>query len=189
MNLEEKVIQIAQLVEEAETENPCDLFIPILDGFKETPDTNKEHLVAVNGNMLEQFFTDKILDEGETFEGRISEIQNETIESLPNKELYEGESFKFLEDYETELFKFKVYAQDILVGSKEKLYFVRQLNAYFMNPLNNELNLISLAAGRYEVTEDHRLLKDIDNLQEDEIIKPLRKSLEVIMNSTKYYHN
>ena len=188
MKIEDKVIQIAQLVEEAENENPCDLFIPILDGFKETPDTNKNHLVAINGNMLEQFFTDRILGDGETFEGRIDEIQNETIESLPNKDLYEGESFKFLEDFETELFKFKVYAQDILVGTRENLFFVRQLNAYFMNPVNKELNQVSLAAGRYEVTDDHKLLKDIDDLQEDKIIKPLKESLEIIMNNIGFYN-
>ena len=99
MNKEEKVIEIAQLVEEAEQENLRDLIIPILDGFKETPDTDDKKLVAIKDDTLEQFYNDGVLGENETFEQRIEKVQKETFESLPNKELYSGDCFKFYTDY------------------------------------------------------------------------------------------
>ena len=186
MNTEEKVIQIAQLVEEAEADNIKNLFIPILDGFKETPDTDDKKMIAIKDNMLEQFYNDGHLKEGETFEQRIENVQKETFESLPNKELYQGDYFKYYKNYDTDYFTFQVFAQDILVGTKENLSFVRQVNGYFLNSITNEFCQISMSAGRYKVTEEHKLINDIADLEEDEITMALYNALQIIMDNIIY---
>lgn len=183
MNTEEKVIEIAKLVEEAEEENLRGLIIPILDGFKETPDTDDKKMVAIKDDTLEQFYNDGVLGENETFEQRIEKVQKDTIESLPNKELYTGDCFKFYTDYSTDFFSFKVYAQDILVGIGQDISYVRQVNGYFLNPTTNEFLQVSMAAGRYKVTEEHKLLKDIEDLEKDEITMALFKSLMILMDN------
>lgn len=187
METEEKVIQIAELVEEAEKESLRDLFIPILDGFETTPDTNKKQMVAIKDNTIEQFINDGPLEENEKIEDRIEKVEESLQNNLPNHELYSGKMLQFIEDYDTDYFSFKVYAQDILTGTKDELFFIRQVNAYFVNPTTNEFNQISVAAGRYRVNEEHKLLKDIKDIEEDEILSGLRKALMIIMDNTKYY--
>ncbi len=186
MELEEKVVQIAQLVEEAENDTLKDLFIPILDGFNKTPDTDDKHMVAVRGNTIEQFYNDGALKEGESLDEKIIKVQNETVESLPSKELYHDDAFKFFEKYDTDIFEFYVYAQDILIGTKEDLSFIRQMNAYFISPVTNEFCQVSLAAGRYKVSDEHKLVKDIEKLEEDEITKGLIDGLRLIMDNIRY---
>ena len=186
MNKEEKVIQIAQLVEEAEQENLKNIFIPILDGFEPTPDSDNNKMVAIKDNVLEQFYNDGVLKDGETLESKIKENQENTFESLPNKELYDEDSFKYFKDYSTDFFSFKIYAQDILVGMGQDLYFIRQLNGYFLNPTTNEFCQVSLAAGRYKVDGEYKLLKDIEDLEKDSITMSLYNSLLIIMDNIKF---
>lgn len=186
MEKEEKVIQIAQLVEEAENESLRHLFIPILDGFETTPDTTTDKMVAVKGNTLEQFIIDGVLNRGERVEDRIEKVEQSLQDELPNKELYSGPMLRYIEDYETDFFNFKIYAQDILAGTKDELFFIRQINGYFVNPTTNEFCQISIAAGRYRVNETNKLLKDIEDLEEDVITSDLRKALMIIMDNIKY---
>ena len=187
MKTEDKVIQIAELVEEAEKESLRDLFIPILDGFEKTPDTNKNQLVAIKGNTMEQFFNDGVLEKGETIEDRIKKVEESLKNNLPNQELYSGKMLHFLEDYDTDYFSFKVYAQDILTGTKEELFFIRQVNGYFINPTTNEFCQISVAAGRYRVNNENKLLRDMKDLEEDKILSDLRRALMIIMDNINYY--
>ncbi len=186
MNKTDNVIEIAKIAEQS-IENPKgNLFIPILDGFKELPDTNAKQLVAINGNTMEQFLVDGVLEENETLETRISKVKEDLKNNLPNPELYDGDTLIYYEDYESNGFYFKLYCQDILLGTKEDLYFIRQLNGYFINNVTREFCQISLSAGKYKVTPETKLLNDIEDIDTDKILIGLRDGLELIMDNVKY---
>ena len=89
-------------------------------------------------------------------------------------------------NYDNDNFDFKIFVQDILSGTEEDIKFARQLSAFFVEPNGNEFYQISVAAGSYAVNKGYKLLKDIKNYEEDEIIKGLETNLKLIMDNIIY---
>ena len=186
----EKLLNVADQASKAE--NSREVFVPILDDFEvveNKKDSNRTILVAVKNNTLEQYITDGFLLPGETLDTRIEKVKEDLKKNIPNKELYDNfdNYITYYEDYNNYTFYFKVYAQDILAGTEEKLLCTKQLTGYFVNPEGNEFCQISVAAGPYVVDNQHKLLQDIDNLETDETIIGLTKALELIMDNITYY--
>jgi len=186
----EKLLNVADQASKAE--NSREVFVPILDDFEvveNKKDSNRTILVAVKNNTLEQYITDGFLLPGETLDTRIEKVKEDLKKNIPNKELYDNfdNYITYYEDYNNYTFYFKVYAQDILAGTEEKLLCTKQLTGYFVNPERNEFCQISVAAGPYVVDNQHKLLQDIDNLETDETIIGLTKALELIMDNITYY--
>jgi hypothetical protein len=186
----EKIINVADQANKAE--NSREIFIPVLDDFEVVENKKDESgtiLVAVKNNTLEQYITDGFLLPGETLDTRIEKVKENLKNNIPNKELYDNfdNYITYYEDYNNYTFYFKVYAQDILAGTEDKLLCTKQLNGYFINPERNEFCQISVAAGPYVVDNQHKLLQDIDNLEADETIIGLTKALELIMDNITYY--
>ncbi len=166
--------------------------VPVLDDFEleDVTLTDPDHrtiFIAKKNNTIEQFFGDGALDEEETFEEHLEKTINQMKESVEGLSLYEGNDkyLFFYKDHYGQQFDFKVYIQDILSGTKEDLKFVRQLSGFFLEPNDNEFYQISVAAGMYSAKE-HKLLKDIETYEDDEIITTLEKNLRLIMDNITY---
>ena len=169
------------------------LLIPILEGFKIvkqdifSKDSNS-FFVAMKNNTIEQFQTDGELNENESFEQRIDKVIKDIKDSVKNNELYKGNNdyIVYYKNYDNNFFDFKIYVQDILVGSKDDLKFIRQMNAFFVEGIGNEFCQLSLAAGQYKVSDKYKLLKDIKEYSKDEIIKGLEQGLKVVLDNIIY---
>ena len=166
------------------------LIIPILNNFEivdQKEDANNNYFVAKYKNTLEQFIVDGVLKEAETYDEHIKKVNESIKDNVIDNELYENKNFLiYYKAHQTPDFQFKLYLQDILVGTKENLNFIRQLTAYFMNDKTNEFCQLSLATGPFPVNERFKLLDNIKDLDNDEVISILEKSLNVIMNNIHY---
>ena len=169
------------------------LLIPILDGFtvieKNLTDPNHKIIfVAVKNNTLEQFIGDGILGEQESVDDRIEKVVKDIKKEVGTNKLYDGnnEYLCYYKNYDNANFDYKIYVQDILSGSEDDLRFARQLSAFFVEPIGNEFYQISVAAGSYAVNKGYKLLKDLKNYEEDEIIKGLEANLKIIMDNIVY---
>lgn len=183
----DNVLNIAMRANSSITKS--NLIIPILDNFEiihQESNTNNQSFVAKYKNVLEQFIVDGKLDENETFEDYIKKVKNSIEDEVSSNELYENKNYLiYYKTYDTPDFQFKIYLQDILSGTKENINFARQIIAYFINS-SNEFCQISLASGPYNVNNQKELLDNIQDLDNDEIIKNLDKSLKVIMDNIHY---
>ena len=169
------------------------LAIPVLDNFivvqrNLTDPNHKVIFVAVKNNTIEQFIGDGILGEKESVDDRIEEVLKEIGEEIKDNELYKGnnEYICYYKNYDNDNFDFKIYLQDILSGTKEDLKFARQISAFFVEPNGNEFYQVSVAAGSYATNKGYKLLKDIENYEEDEIVKGLEQNLKLIMDNIIY---
>ena len=169
------------------------LAVPVLDDFivvkKNLTDPNNRIIfVAIKNNTLEQFLGDGILDKNESFEGHITGIINEIKEQVKDNPLYEGNDdyLVYYKNYDNGLFDFKVYIQDVLAGTPDKIKFARQMSAFFVEPKGNEFYQICMAAGSYYKSNKFKLLKDIKDYEKDEIVMGLEKALKLIMDNITY---
>ena len=169
------------------------LAIPVLNDFivvqrNLTDPNHKVIFVAIKNNTIEQFLGDGVLGEKESVDDRIEKIINEIKEEVKDNELYKenDEYLCYYKDYDNDNFDFKIYIQDILSGTPEDIKFARQLSAYFVEPKGNEFYQISMAAGSYSTKEGYKLLKDIENYDQDKIIDGLEQDLKLIMDNIIY---
>ena len=167
--------------------NVLDLNIPVLDGFEVKQDIklNSKHIfVAQKGSVLEQFLTDGQLVDNEDFEDRVVKILNDVRREVRKNPLYEnnGRYIDLYKNYETKLFKFKIYVQDILT---DKVHFVRQLNAYFVEPKSKEVCQISVSAGQY-LRSEYKLMKEIEDYSKDELTLSIERALLLILDNISY---
>ncbi len=183
----EKAIELAKRLNTIENINK--LNIPILDGFEviDTPPNNKILFVAKKDNMIEQLLTDGALIDDEKIDERIDKILLEITKEIEGKPLYKkGVALKFLKQYHNGEFVFHIYVQDILTGTPSNKKLTRQLNAYFVEPRGKEFCQLSLAAGLYQVGDRYKVLGDIKNLNDDELVKALEVGMDLILNNIKY---
>ena len=169
------------------------LAVPVLNDFivvkkNLTDPSNRIIFVAIKNNTLEQFLGDGILGKNESFEGHITGVINEIKDQVKDNPLYEGndEYLVYYKNYENDLFDFKIYIQDILTGTPDKIKFARQMSAFFVEPKGNEFYQICMAAGQYVKSNKFKLLKDIKNYEEDDVIVGLEKDLKIIMDNITY---
>ncbi len=191
MNKEDKAIKIAKNMNTLINFNL--LAVPVLDDFivvkrNLTNPNNNIIFVAVKNNTIEQFLGDGILGKDESFEGHIAGVINEINEQVKDNPLYEGndEYMVYYKNYENEHFDFKIYIQDVLTGTKDRIKFIRQMSAFFVEPKGNEFYQICMAAGQYVKSNKFKLLKDIKDYEKDEINIGLEKALTVIMDNLTY---
>ena len=179
-----------QLAENLNTKQNIDrLNIPILDGFKliDHEPNRKIIFLAQKDNIMEQFLADGMLIDDETVDERIDKIIGEITKDIGKKPLYKnGVIMKYFKTLNTSDFTFYIYVQDILKGIPSDRKLIRQLNAYFVEPVGNEFCQLSLATGLYSVGERYKLLKDIEDLNKDELTKSLEVGLDLILKNINY---
>ena len=188
--MKKEVIKAIDIAKKLNTiENINRLKIPILDGFEllEHDKTSKIIFIAKKDNIIEQFLTDGALIDDETIDERIDKIILEITKEVGTKPLYKkGTIMKFLKLYSNEGIDYHIYVQDILKGTPSDRKLIRQLNAYFVEPVGKEFCQMSLATGLYPVGERFKLLKDIKDLKNDELTKTLEIGLDIILKNIKY---
>ena len=167
--------------------NIQDLTIPVLDDFvvqQNVKMDSKFIFVATKNGAVEQFLTDGQLIDDEDFEERVEKVLNGIRREVRNNPLYEGNGryIDFYKFHKTDLFNFKIYIQDILI---DKEHFIRQMNAYFVEPKSKEFCQLSLAIGQY-LKSEYKLLREIDDLNKDVLIKNLEKAMMIIMDNIVY---
>ncbi len=183
----EQAIKLAQDLNTKQNINR--LNIPILDGFEliEHEPNSKVIFIAKRDNIIEQLLTDGMLIDDETVDERIDKIINETTKNIGNKPLYKkGVIMKFFKTLKKSDFTYYIYVQDILKGTPSDRKLIRQLNAYFVEPIGKEFCQLSLATGFYPVGDRYKLLKDIDDLSKDELTKSLEIGLDLILKNISY---
>lgn len=183
----EKAIKLAERLNTME--NISHLNIPILDGFEiiDNDLNNKIIFVAKKDNIIEQFLTDGMLIDDETTDERIDKVISEITKHIDNKPLYKKETImKYYKNYSNKDIDYQIYVQDILKGTPSNRKLIRQLNAYFVEPKGKEFCQMSLATGLYPVGERYKLLKDIEDLSNDELTKSLEVGLELILSNISY---
>lgn len=160
-----------------------ELYIPILDGFKITI-TNKNGFSASNNKgILEQFLFEDALEDSETINDRIDKVINSSIDfAKQNNVSLTKENILFVQDYKT-IFDFKIYIQDIDIFQNK---FIRQVNAYFVEPKTNIFYQISIAAGPYFYSSENFTVSKISNVEDNIFIKPLLEMLKTILKNIKY---
>ena len=170
-------------------EHVSKLFIPIPDGFevvKEDLKSDNLIFVAQKDNIVEQLLTDGELEEDEKFEDRIEKLIQETANSIKDNPLYNDERFMtYYRTYANDIIEFNIYIQDILAGTKENKILIRQLNAYFLEPMGREVCQLSLASGPYDANNT-KLINAITNYSEDKIISNLDDLLDQILEQLVY---
>lgn len=179
---------IKAAAEANEKENKSNLIIPILDGFEIIDSsTTNNNFVARYNNYLEQFLCDGVLNDEETLDDHIKKVNKAIKDSVDENPLYENHNYiMYYRSYKTKNFEFKIYAQDILMGTKENLEFVRQLNSYFINPFTNEFFQLSLAVGPYEANKEYYLLEKVNDFDNDRLISLLNDAINLIMDNINY---
>ncbi len=190
--MEELDKRINKLINKLNTvENVNNLNIPILDGFKvlknEIDSDSNIIFVASKDNIIEQFLTEGTIDETITIEKKINKIINEIDKQVKKNPLYKNKKYitKY-KNYNNGTFDYNIYVQDIITGTSTSPSFIRQLNAYFIEPLGREFCQVSISAGRYKISKEFKLINDINKLEEDIIIKDLEKSLLYILDNLNY---
>ena len=172
-------------------ENINRINIPILDDFKivknEITKDSNVILVATKGNTVEQFLTEGTIPEEVSLDEKIKEIISNIDKQIKNNPLYKNKKYMELYgEYENKDFNFKIYIQDVLTGTITSTSFIRQINAYFIEPIGREFCQISLAAGRYKKSNEFKTLDEIKNIKEDEINSSLYKSLITLLDNINY---
>ncbi len=169
--------------------NANNLVIPILDNFTivdKKENENETYFVALYNNYLEQFYKNNPLEESETIDDRINSIYQSIKDNIANNELYDDNKIMvYYKDYNNKEFNFKLYVQDVLSGTKDDIKLFRQLNGYFINPLTNDFYQLSISSGPYD-TKRYKLLKDINELDKDELVMILEKALNVVMDNIHF---
>ena len=172
-------------------ENIDKMNIPILDDFKVlrneiTKDSNVI-LVAKKDNTIEQFLTEGTIPEEVSIDEKVDEVISNIDRQIRNNPLYKNRQYmKFYKEYDNGTFKFLIYIQDILTGTKKSTSFVRQANAYFIEPNGREFCQVSIAAGRYAKSEETPIIDEIKDIENDKITTILIKNLYLILDNLKY---
>lgn len=168
MNDEEKEILLNDILDNL---HKSTLAIPVPDGYKIQEDSMGAIFTAKSDdNSFMQYLEDGQLDDDETFEARLKKVINETEKSIVESGFRNNE-LKFLKDIDTELFNFKLYLQDNVVGN----VLIRQVNAYFIEPESRYFYEICLAAPPIDKSDTN-----------DNITKNILYRLEYVLNNIKY---
>ena len=146
--MDELVMKMAEKMNE--NEFLSNVKVPILDGFKIVPNEGTLFTAISSVNYIEQFLTDGILKDGDTFEKHVDSVMNDIRKTMREAGLEEvDENVHFLKDYHTSKFDFKVYVQDNIGKGK----IIRQFNLFFVDPDYNSFYQISFATCPYPVEE------------------------------------
>ena len=170
--------------------NASKIIISLPNGYEVIEDkiTNQNRIfVAIKDNTLVQFLTDGELKKNESLEQHIKLVIDDIHKSVSSSPLYyEYDNFiQEYKEYKNNGNLFKIYVQDVLATND---HYSRMMSAFFLEPMSREFCQITVARGQYNRSE-RKLLKDISNLEQDEINKSLENLLVDIINRLTYVNN
>lgn len=131
------------------------LKVPIPDNYHIiNTDNNNEFLIMIaksDENSILQYLIDGKLENQESFEMHVEKVIEDT-----KKEMKDSTNIEFIEDYETNLFRFKLYIQNIEI----KDLIIKQINAYFIEPESNFFYQVSLSSPPFEKNKINQEITD-----------------------------
>ena len=170
------------------TTHANELYVPILNDLKDDDNTNPNVIINAIGNGLsEQLVSEGILNDNETFNNRIDDIVNNTLNYM-KQVLPENENNKmfYYKDYNNDKFDFKIYVQDMIINFNKELKAVRQFNVFFIDKRYNEFYHLVLSRGPLNQTD---IIFGEVNLKNDKITKELYNNLKNILDNICYRDN
>ena len=152
------------------------LLVPILNNYEVIKNDNNDAIIftaKAKDNSIQQFLCDGVIKEDETLDKRIEKVIKETEEKM-KKNGFLNPQMDFLSTFNTKLFKFRLYLQDMIKGDK----IIRQVNAYFVEPNNNYFYEICLSAPPMSL-----------KVANEAVMKNLITMLTIILQNIKYNDN
>lgn len=162
------------------------LFIPILDNFEVKNDDNPQTILLAKGDgVVEQLTSDGYVDESK-FDERIDKVINNSKKFMKTIACQNVDnSFIYYKDYSNGIFNFKLYFCDMIIPSNAQYKVIRQLNAYFVEPIMHDFYQLSLSVGPFKYpTED--LKTGMIDLTNDSVTRSLDALMKQLMDSLKY---
>lgn len=187
MKEEEKIDKVLRIAEIGNyTEHSNNLLIPILKGLEiREIDEAQVILFADYGHITEQLITDGYVEKDEISD-RLKKIIEESKSFMKDIGCINVEdSFLFHKDYENDYFKFKVYVQDIIYEEENKKSIIRQMNAYFYEPVGSDYYQFSLSTGPFDLEHTNIIVGVID-LEHDIETKKLDERMNSLLDNLKY---
>ena len=145
--------------------------VPILNEYEMQTDSKGAIFIAKSkDNSVIQFLEDGKLMDDENFDERLEKVLLETEKAIVDCGLRTTQ-LKFIENYSSDLFNFKLYLQDNTVGNT----LIRQINAYFIDPESKYFYEITLAAPPINRSDEN-----------ENITKNILDRLKIILKNVKY---
>lgn len=150
--------------------------VPILDGFEIVPNEGTLFTAISKEKYIEQFLSEGVLFETQSFEDRVQAVINTTKKSMTDNQMEDvEENLRFFKDLETDDFHFKIYIQDNVCNHR----IMRQLNAYFVDTDTKGFFEVTLCTCAYKLKEEKNVLDgDVTNnliRTFDELLKHIKK--------------
>ena len=164
------------------------LMIPVLKGLEiRNVDNAPEVLLFADSDTLcEQLISDGHVEKDEV-KDRLKAII-ETTKSFMNDIgcIDVDNSFIYLKDFATEDFEFKEYVQDIIFEEDSVKRIIRQINAYFYEPVMEDYYQFSLSTGPYEFDHSNIVVGEVD-FEHDEITTKLDVKMDILLQNIRYH--
>ncbi len=144
------------------------LEVPILDGLKEVFSSNEKIVFAVGDDyFLEQFITDGVLNQDESFEERVNKNVTDIKKVLVNNSISDADdNFQDLGNFTNGIFNFRVYLQYVAREKKP----ICQATAYFLDPKSNSFYQLNLSM----IVTDGNTVEDIFQVLKEKIVLILK---------------
>jgi hypothetical protein len=164
------------------------LFVPLFNGFVKEPESSNPQLIflATGSGLTEQLVSDGAMNNGETFDDRITLVINSTKNFMKKQNLEDPDkNIFYYKDFKTDKFLFKVYVQDMIIPIKGERKLIRQLSAFFVEPHFNDFYQLSLAAGPFTMPAE-MIKTGVVDLDNDKVTQTLVNMLNTLMQNIKY---
>lgn len=162
------------------------LFVPILNDFQVENDNNPQTILLASGHgFVEQLTSDGHIDDGQ-FEQRIDLVIKNTKEFMKNNNCENVDnSFIFYKEYNSGVFDFKLYIQDMIIPVQNEKKVIRNFIAYFVEPKMHDFYQFSLSAGPFTMPTEQLKIGIID-LQNDQVTISLDNLMKTLLDNLKY---
>lgn len=189
MDNDKKLDQVLRIAEVGNYKLHADnLMIPVLKGLEiRNVDNAPEVLLFADSDTLcEQLISDGHVEKDEV-KDRLKAII-ETTKSFMNDIgcIDVDNSFIYLKDFATEDFEFKEYVQDIIFEEDSVKRIIRQINAYFYEPVMEDYYQFSLSTGPYEFDHSNIAVGEVD-FEHDEITTKLDVKMDILLQNIRYH--
>ena len=164
------------------------LSVPIVDDFRlEIIHSNNIIFHAVGTDKSsETLICDGKLNNDESFEDRLQKVISETIEANINNGIENSEKSVYFYTKIIDTLEFYIYFIDYikLVGSQKRV--IRQINAYFLEPVYNNFYQLSLNTAPFLLPTKIMKIGENFDLDKDSITKSLVNTLMKIIKNIEY---
>jgi len=162
------------------------LSVPVMNGFEVLNNNNPQTILLATGHgFTEQLVSDGHIEDGE-FEKRIELVITKTKDFMKANGLENVEnSFIPYKEYNSEVFNYKLYVQDLIIPSNGEKSVIRNMIAFFVEPRMKDFYQLCIGVGPLKMPTEQLKIGVID-LQNDLITQSLDNIMKTLMDNLKY---